>query len=186
MAQIEDGKGSGKKASVSTVQRLNVSAKTKNRLFYISRDDGLAYNAVMPSFSGTAGDYVFYLKNTAADKNLYINNIEYHSLQAVSWKVFQVTGTAAAGTVITPVNLNLGSGRPAEVTAMGGAATITGLTVGNQLGTHRTQATGDGQQDWGGGLILSPSTAIMIEYDAGTTGLCEIDCIFHFELIGAS
>jgi len=35
-------------------------------------------------------------------------------------------------------------------------------------------------------LILSPNTAIMVEYDAGTTGLCEIDCLFHFETIGAT
>jgi len=184
--KIEDGKGKNGDMSVSAAQRGNVSAKSKNRLFYISRDDGQAFNAIMPSFSAAAGEYVFYLKNTSADKNIYLDHIEYHSLQAVVWKVFQVTGTAAAGTVITPANINLGSGRPAEASAMGGAATITGLTIGNQIGTHRTQAAGEGDMDWGGGLILSPGTAIVIEYDTGTTGVCEIDCLFHFEVIGAT
>ena len=184
--KIEDGKGKSGDASVSFAQRLNVSSKSKNRLFYISRDDGLAFNAVMPSFSAAAGVYVFYLKNTSSEKNLYIDHIEYHSIQAVHWKVFQCTGTAAGGTVITPTNLNLGSGRGAEATAMGGAATITGLTIGNQIGTHRTEATGEGEMDWGGGLILSPGTAIVLEYDTGTTGLCEIDCLFHYETIGAT
>lgn len=181
---IEDGKGKSGNMSVSAAQRGNVSSKSKNRLFYISRDDGLAFNAIMPSFNAVAGNYVFYIKNTASDKNMYINHIEFHSVEAAVWKVFQVTGTAAAGTAITAVNLNLGSGRPAESTIMGGGATITGLTVGNQIGTHRTTALSESEMDWGGGLILSPNTAIMVEYDTGTTGLIEIDCLVHFETIG--
>jgi hypothetical protein len=181
--RIEDGKGKNGDASVSTAQRLNVSSKTKNRLFYISRDDGLAFNAIMPSYSATAGDYVFYIKNTSSDKNLYLNHLEFHSLNAATWKILQVTGTAAAGTTITPSNLNLGTQRTAEVISMGGGATITGLTIGNQMGTHRTEATGEAGMDWGGGLILAPNTAIAVEYEAGTTGLIEIDCLFHFETI---
>ena len=184
--KIEDGKGKNGDASVSAAQRLNVSAKTRARLFYISRDDELAFNAIMPSFSAAAGDYVFYLKNTSSTKNLYLHSLEYHSLQAVHWKVFQVTGTAAGGTVITPSNLNLGSGRTPETTCMGGGATITGLTIGVQIGTHRTQAAGESEMNWGEGLILAPNSAIAVEYDTGTTGLCEIDCIFHFETIGAT
>jgi len=184
--KIQDGKGKNGDMSVSSSQRGNVSAKTRDRFFYISRDDGLAFNAIMPSFSAAAGDYVMYIKNTSADKNMYMNHIEYHSAEAVTWRVWQVTGTAAAGTTITPANLNLGSGRPAEATVMGGGATITGLTLGKQIGTHRTAVTGEGEMTWGGGLILSPNTAIMIEYEAGTTGLCELDLLFHFETIGAT
>ena len=184
--RIEDGKGKNGDASVSSAQRLNVSAKTRDRLFYISRDDEAAYNAVMPTFNAAAGNYVFYIKNTSSTKNLYMHTIEYHSIEAVAWRVWTVTGTAAGGTAIIPTNLNLGSGRTAEASCMGGGATITGLTLGAQIGVHRTQATGEAGMDWGEGLILAPNTAIMIEYDAGTTGLCEIDCIFHFEVIGAT
>ena len=184
--KIEDGKGKNGDASVSTAQRLNVSAKTRDRLFYISRDDEAAYNAIMPSFSATAGEYVFYLKNTSSTKNLYIHTVEYHSVEAVAWKVWSVTGTAAGGTAIVPTNLNLGSGRTAEALSMGGGATITGLTLGAQIGVHRTQALGEAGMNWGEGLILAPNTAIMLEYDTGTTGICEIDCIFHFEVIGAT
>lgn len=184
--KIEDGKGKNGDASVSSVQRLNVSAKSKPRLFYISRDDGLAFNSVMPTFSAAAGNYVAYLKNTSADKNIMIDDVEFHSLNAVHWLIHVCTGTAAGGTVITPTNINLGSGRTAEATAMGGGATITGLTTGAVLGSHRTVAGGDAHMGWGGGLILAPNTAIVIEYEAGTTGLCEIDLLFHYETVGAS
>jgi len=184
--KIEDGKGKNGDCSVSVAQRLNVSAKTRDRVFYVSRDDEQAFNAIMPSFSAAAGEYVFYLKNSSSTKNIFLHSIEFHSLQAVHWKVWQVTGTAAGGTVITPSNLNLGSGRTAEATCMGGAATITGLTLGNQIGTHRTQATGEAGMNFGQGLILAPNTAIVVEYDTGTTGLCEIDCVYHYEPIGFS
>ena len=184
--KIQDGKGKNGDASVSSVQRLNVSAKTRDRLFYISRDDQLAFNAVMPTFNAASGNYVYYLKNTSSSRNIFIHTVEFHSVEAVAWRVWVVTGTAAGGTSITPTNLNLGSGRLAEATVMGGGATITGLTLGAQLGVHRTQALGEASMNWGEGLILAPNTAIMIEYDTGTTGLCEIDCIFHFETVGAS
>ena len=184
--KIQDGKGKNGDASVSSVQRLNVSAKTKNRLFYISRDDGLAFNAIMPSFSAAAGEYVFYLKNNSSTRNLMIDSIEFHSVEAVHWKVLVCTGTAASGTSITSGNLNLGSGIPSEAISMGGGATITGLTVGQQVGTHRTQALGEAGMDFGGGLILTPGTAIVIEYDTGTTGLCEIDTLYHFESLGSN
>ena len=184
--KIEDGKGKNGDMSVSAAQRGNVSAKTRDRTFYASRDDEQAFNALMPSFSATAGDYVFYIKNTSSSKNLFLNSLEFHSVEAVRWRVWQVTGTAAGGTVITPSNLNLGSGRTAEAFCMGGGATITGLTLGNQIGTHRTQPLGEAGMDFGQGLILAPNTAIMVEYDTGTTGLCEIDCIFHYEPIGFS
>ena len=183
--KIEDGKGKNGDCSVSAAQRLNVSAKTRDRMFYISRDDEQSFNAIMPSFSAVAGQYVFYLKNTSSTKNLYLHTLEYHSVENVHWKVWEVTGTAAGGTEIIPTNLNLGSGRSAEATSMGGGATITGLTLGSQIGTHRTTAFGEAGMDFGEALILAPNSAIMVEYDTGTTGLCEIDCIFHFETIGA-
>ena len=184
--KIEDGKGKNGDCSVSAAQRLNVSAKTRDRLFYVSRDDEQSFNAVMPSFSAAAGNYVYYIKNISSTKNMFLHTIEYHSVENVHWKVWQVTGTAAGGTEIIPANLNLGSGRLAEATCMGGGATITGLTLGNQIGTHRTSAFGEAGMNWGEGLIIPPNAAIMVEYDTGTTGLCEIDCIFHFENIGFS
>lgn len=185
--KIEDGKGKNGDASVSAAQRLNVSSKSRSRLFYISRDDELAFNAVMPAFSAAAGEYVFYIKNTSSTRNMYLHNLEFHSVESVLWKVWLVTGTAAGGTVITSSNINLGSGRAAEATCMGGGATITGLTTSRQLGSHRTTATGaNSAMTFGDGLILSPNTALAIEYDTGTTGLCEIDFLFHYETIGAT
>lgn len=182
--RIEDGKGKNGAASVSAVQRLNVSAKTAPRKFYASRDFGLAYNAVYDEITAAAGDYVAYLKNTSTDSNLFIDRIEFHSVENVKWKIWEVSGTAASGTTVTPSELFVGRGIPADASAMSGDTAITGLTTAGQLGTHRSQTLSDSEMIYSGSLILSPSRAMAIEYDTGTTGLCSLDIHFFFEKIG--
>ena len=187
MSFIEDGKGSGRKASVSSVQRLNVSSKTQPRIFYASRDFGSAYNAAVEGGSTAAGDYSMYLKNDSTTSNLFISVIEFHSVENTKWKIWQVSGTAAGGTTVTPAELNLSKSIPAAVTCMGNSGgSITGLSTVQQIGTHRNTALGDSEMDWQGALILGPGDAIAVEMDTGTTGLVSHDCFFWFEDIGAS
>jgi hypothetical protein len=185
--KIEDGKGKNGDMSVSASQRGNVSSKTNPRIFYISRDDQQAYNAIMDSaYSATAGDYVFYYKNTSTTRNCFIRQMEFHSVQSVKWRIWEVTGTAAAGTTITPSNLNLSSGLAAEAICMGGGATITGLTTVKQVGIHRSLSGSESAMNFEDALILGPGKAIAIEYDTGTTGICETDMFFHYEDLGFS
>jgi hypothetical protein len=185
--KIEDGKGKNGDMSVSASQRGNVSAKTNPRIFYASRDDQQAYNAIMDNgFSAAAGNYVFYFKNTSTTRNCFIKHIEFHSVEAVKWRIWEVSGVAAAGTTITPSNLNLSSGLGAEAICMGGGATITGLTTIKQIGVHRTEALSESEMNYEDALILGPGKAIAVEYDTGTTGICEIDLFFHYEDLGFS
>lgn len=184
--KIEDGKGKNGDASVSSVQRLNVSSQTAPRMFYASRDFGLAYNAVFDNITSAAGEYTAYLKNTSTTRNLFVSKIEFHSVEAVKWKIWQVTGTAAAGEVVTASQTNLSKNVPAECSAMAGDTAITGLTPVKQMGLHRSEALGGSVLDFQGALILGPGDAIAIEYDTGTGGICSQDMFFWFEDIGAS
>ena len=184
--KIEDGRGKNGDASVSIVQRLNVSSKTAPRWFYASRDFGLSFNAVYDGLTVAATEYSAYLKNDSATRNLFVGTIEFHSAEAVKWKIWEVTGTAASGASVTPSNFNLASGIPAEATAMSGDTAITGLTTVKQLGSHRSQALGDSDMDFEGALILGPGKAIAVEYDTGTTGICSHDIFFWYEDLGAS
>jgi len=184
--KIEDGRGKNGDASVSIVQRLNVSSKTAPRWFYASRDFGLSFNAVYDGLTVAATEYSAYLKNDSATRNLFVGTIEFHSAEAVKWKIWEVTGTAASGASVTPSNFNLASGIPAEATAMSGDTAITGLTTVKQLGSHRSEALGDSDMDFEGALILGPGKAIAIEYDTGTTGICSHDIFFWYEDLGAS
>ncbi len=183
MSKIEDGKGKNGDASVSLDQRLDVSSRTNSRSFYVSRDLGLAYNTVY-NFTAAANDIVAYIKNTSATRNLFISAIEFHAVEAIKWKVFSCTGTAASGEAVIPSNLNLSSGKIAEATAMAGDTTITALTAVVQIGTHRSVATGSSEMNFQDALVLGPEDAIYVEYDTGTAGIGEVDIFMHFEDFG--
>jgi len=184
--KIEDGKGKNGDASVSSVQRLNVSAKTAPRSMYAARDDGLSYSAIYDDMTATAGDVIAYLKNNSATRNLFVGDIAMGGVEAIHWKIFSVSGTAASGATVTPASTNLSKNIPSETIAMSGDTAITGLTNISQVSTNRSAANSDAEEAFDGSLILGPGDAIAIEYDAGVTGLCEVDIHFHFENLGAS
>jgi hypothetical protein len=188
MAIIQDGGGSGRQATVSTFRRLNVSAKTNPRLFYASRDEAQTYNCISELSGATSGSYVFYLKNDSQDSNLFVQHIEFHSENAARWNIWHVNGTPA-GYEISPSNLNLGSGNLSDTTSYGGdesdkSQAVTGLSNIKRIGIHRNGALGEGEMEYSDSLILTPGTAIAVEY-IGATGEVETDTFYHFEKIGA-
>jgi len=180
MSTIDDGGGKNGKATVSTTQRLDVSARVASRPLYAARDGGLSFSAI---YHGTAaaGDYVAYLKNTSSSKNLFIGDISIGAVETVLWKMFFVTGTAAAGESVTPTPTNRSKSIPAEATAMAGDTAITGLTADGEFSTIRSAATNNAEERFDGSLILGPGDAIAVEYDTGTTGIFEVDINFHYE-----
>lgn len=184
--RIEDGKGKNGDMSVSATQRGNVSAKTAPRAFYSSRDDGLSYSAIYDSITATAGDYVAYLKNTSVTRNIYIGDLTAGGVEAIKWKGWVCTGTAASGETVTPTKMNISKAIPADAAAMAGNTSITGLTIGSQFTNFRSGALETWEELFDGTLVLGPGDAIVFEYDAGIAGVCEIDIHFHFETIGAT
>ena len=179
--KIEDGRGKYGDAGVSADQRLDVSARSAERAFYSARDDGLAYSVTMDAMTLAAGDIAGYLKNTSSTRNLIINDMDFSGVPAGKWIVSSCSGTAAAGTAVTPTNLNLSKGNAAEASAMSGDTSITGLTAIATIGVVRHEALGQQEENFSSGLILGPSDAIMIEYDTGAGGLCEIVIDLHYE-----
>jgi len=186
MAFIQDGKGKNGNASVSSVQRLNVSSKNAPRPFYISRDDGLSFSAVYDAMTLAAGDIAAYLKNTSSTRNLIVGDISIGGAVTGKWILSSATGTAAAGAAVTPTPTNLSKNIPAEATAMSGDTSITGLTAGGVISVIRHAANDQTEEAFDGTLILGPGDAIMLELDTGTGGLYEVDIHFHYESIGAT
>lgn len=181
---IDDGKGSGRSASVSSVQRLNVSAKTNPRIFYISRDDGLSFTLVSIDAASAANDYICYLKNTDTTRILLVKRITISSDVDIRYKISSVTGTAAGSSELTPVNLNLSSGNVADATARGNGA-ITGLTEQAVISASRVAANDDHTTELEDALILGNGDAIAIEHDVGAAAVIEVNIEFHYETIGA-
>lgn len=183
--RIEDGKGKSGDMSVSSTQRGNVSAKTAPRPMYSARDDGLSFSAIY-HFTAAAGEHVAYLKNTSSTRNLFVGDVAVGGVNSILWKMFFCTGTAAAGEAVTPTPTNRSKSIPAEATAMAGDTAITGLTTDGEFSTMRSPAAGDTEENFDGTLILGPGDALVVEYDAGTSGIGEVDIHFHYEDLNAS
>lgn len=178
--KIEDGKGKNGDASVSSSQRLDVSARTAPRPMYAARDDGVSFSAIY-HFTAAAGEHIAYLKNTSSSRNMFIGDISFGGVETILWKVFFCTGTAAAGETVTPTPTNKSKSIPAEATAMAGDTAITGLTTDGEFTTRRSSANGTDEENFDGTIILGPGDALVVEYDTGTGGIAEIDIHFHYE-----
>jgi hypothetical protein len=179
--RIADGAGSGKEASVTSDNRLDVSSRANPRIYYVSRDDGQAYSVSSNDASAAAGTYILYLKNTSTTRNLFVDDIILGGVETALWKIWFVTGTAAGGNAKTPVNLNKTSPNAADATARGDDS-ITGLTVsGEQIGTLRTPANDSKELATSDAIELGQNDAIAIEYDTGTTGIAEAEIVFYYE-----
>lgn len=181
--KIEDGKGKNGDASVSSVQRLNVSAKTAPRPMYAARDFGMSFSAIH-TFTAAAGEYVAYLKNTSSTANIFIGDISFGGVESVLWKGFFVTGTAASGELLTPTPTNKSMNIPADCISMAGDTSITGLTTDGLFTIRRSPANDTGEEAFEDTVILGPGDAIVIEYDTGTSGIGEVDIHFHYENLG--
>ena len=97
----------------------------------------------------------------------------------MTFKISTVTGTAG-GTTVTPLNLNLKSGKLATATVFGDAA-VTGLTEATNFLTVAVAALTTLTIDFHDALILSEGDNIAVECDVNAGGLVYMMLIGHFE-----
>lgn len=178
--QIEDGVGTGQKCGISpTGNRLNTSARTDERIYYVSRDNGDAYTLTSID-TAAAGEYNLYFKNTSTSQKFYVKEITVGSAVLAIFKVSKVTGNAA-GTTITPVNMNFISGNTASATALGNAA-VTGLSESAIIEMVSVEADSTEHIDFHDALILGQGDAIAIEYDTGAGGTIHLNMVGFFDV----
>jgi hypothetical protein len=154
-----------KENAAGSDQRLDVSSRSDTRRYYNSRDEGQTY--VMPWTFNTAAstEYAAYLKNTSTTKTLVVAIAEVFGEVATRFQLDTVTGTAA-GTAVTPFNLNTASPFSAECTAVEGLSAgtgITGLTIASKIDTSWVIATGGGDFKVKETLRLKQNEAIAIQ-----------------------
>ncbi len=165
-----DGENIGSKEN-----RLNVSARSAKRFYYVSRDNGDAYAMVSGDFipiTTTATEHgILHIKNTSTTKKLYIENVRTCGTVLQKWKLY-VDGNA--GTLITgavaggKTNLNRTSSNRAEADVFRGADGST-LTGGTML-EHWINAAGHSVEIFNGGLILGLNDSIQVTVELATAG----------------
>jgi len=132
---IEDGKGSGRLASVGAENRVNVNAVTSTIEHHINHDEGTAYSLTVSQSNTAAGDCILYMLNSEeldmVIEGFTIGVINCTADDSIYFKIGD-TGTRNSGVDVTPVNLNGGSGKSVVGTFEqgadldGGAATLAG------------------------------------------------------------
>lgn len=181
MVFIQDGRGRGVNAAVSTKgNRLDVSSRSNNRIFYASRDDGQAY-VWSSRYLVDAGSSILYLQNTSPTRNLIIDEIDVGATSGATWELWTCT-TDGAGTVVSGANHNLTSSNSPEARAFGDA-NITANSSGVLVGYAKHGNFGEEGFHTKDTLILGQNDAIIIKRDPGeistVSGTCTV--IGYFE-----
>ena len=168
----------GTSAQVDSDGHLVVESESSPRDFFVSKDKGQVYTVISEDATAVANEETIYLQNTSSTKNLFIDDIIISPDTASSWRLKFVTGTAAGGSALTPVNLNKTSSNAADVTSRGDGA-ITGLTDDGDLAMIRVGADDTGGIKLEVALILGQNDAIAVECE--TNCAVEITIEFHLE-----
>jgi hypothetical protein len=114
---IDDGLGSGVSAGVSSDKRLEVSAKSNPRMYYISEDKADVYSWTAVTADLAAGATALYVVNDSPTKLLHIHSVYIYCDVATEYHVHCPAYVAPAGTAVVGTNWNRTSGNLAEATA---------------------------------------------------------------------
>ncbi len=178
MVRIDDGGGKNGFVTVSNNQRLDVSARAASREYYESRDQGQVYSVISVDATAVANEESIYLQNTSTNKDMIIQNIVISTDTNSLWRIKFVTGTAAGGSALTPVNLNKASSNAADAVARGDGA-VTGLTDGGDITLVRIAANSHDELSFSEALRPGQNDAIAVECE--TNAAVEIVLFFHFD-----
>lgn len=130
--KIEDGHGTGSKAQVNAEGCLCTNAVAIPFGQHVNDKHQEAYSIIVSKTPTAANDCFFYLKNNS-DMDLYICSLTGSATadETIQIKVKDI-GTPVGGSINTPVNRNVGSGKLADITCLDGID-ITGLSGGSVI-----------------------------------------------------
>lgn len=188
---IEDGTGSGKKASVNADNRLDTFSVVESRISDISNRDGRSFILTSDFVAlTTTGSFngMIYLKNTSTDRDMFIDRVRIcgtgTSMNAMQCRFVKNPTT---GTLISDANdgisvaANLGSNE--DFTGINYAASGDGKTVtdGIQFSQFTIHLPGHTIQEYNGAIIIPGGSAMAIEVKPGaaTTACIEVQCWFE-------
>jgi len=182
---IEDGTGRGHSAQINDENMVMTASVVSTNEHHINHKHGEAYNALFAVNPDGADDCIFYIKNQD-DTDMCVEGIwlQTSAAEEVYFKIGD-TGTAVKtnGADITPVNLNAGSGKTADIlcysNTLDGAVDITGLSGGNTFQkfwlTNADTQLFNFEQD-----IIVPKNQTFTIYCVGGDTLIRGTVIFNF------
>lgn len=147
--------------------RLNVSSRSNDRSYYVSRDKGQTYSIVFDDPDCDVADVFFFLQNDSTDKDLVLTTIGFSATLSGSFKLQFETVALSGATTLTPVNLNRNSSNLAVVTCVGNAI-VTGTSIPDGVIDHvAVEALGHEEMHLNDRVRLGQGDAVSILYDRG-------------------
>ena len=107
---IEDGTGTGRKAAVTSDNKLRTQAEVQDGLEVLN-EEGLVWSIPMDALAPSGATKFFYITNTGS-RDMGIALIRLVSSVAGVFRFTKVTGTAAGGAAIVAVPTKLDSAAP--------------------------------------------------------------------------
>lgn len=179
--RIEDGAGRGYQAEVSSGLQLQTRALSVSPLHAASLNgDAYAWNAVSADID--AADTALLVRNDSDTRYLVIEKVYVYADIATTVDIHVIPNSTftIAGTTVTGVNLNTGSGKVADATAR---ADETGNTQGSIICTLATpELTTHQEGQWfepEGGVILSKNSCLGVDI-VGDSAAFECTIIGYF------
>lgn len=167
--RYSDDRGRGLTEVQGSDGRLNVSSRSDSRDYYNSRDEQLSFALVWDMTLVATDEFCAYWRNASPDKDLIVTHMTLVADEAASFKIHKVTGTASAGTELTPENMNAASSRAAPddavVMAMSGTTTtpISGLTTAGVIRRVPVEASVETEIEFHDTFRLGHNNAVAVE-----------------------
>lgn len=166
--KIEDGGGQGVLAKVTSEGRLSTRSDVIPIIQHESAVHGFTASFASTFVTGGTGIEVLSIKNTEASLRFFVEGFWASSTVTQVWTLFEVTSGTAAGTTLTPENLNLASGVAPANTSFGNAA-VTGTLAGDTLFIGQTIANTPQYFSFQGSILLGTNDEIALTASANGT-----------------
>ena len=177
--QITDGNGTNYGAKVDTEHRLRTYGVIETDFLH-TNEAGNAYIWDFPGYDYDAADTVMFIRNDG-DDSLHIHHIYLYCDTASKVQFHFPANPTVAGTLVTGVNPNRGSGKVADATAY---QDETGNTQGTVFASEYIAANGviTTFKEEGFEIILSKNACLGVDIvTAGTMAYGHIVGYFHTE-----
>jgi len=165
MGILEDGKGKGYQAEVTANNRLNTSAKTESRIYYVSRDDKKAFSVYgKRNFAAGSQTNENILSLTYTGNNfLFVKDIMFSSNSSdAKVEVYFDATSISGGATILPLNLNTSSVLTSETTCLTGGSDLTATVLSAKEMFDVRLNKSSFLMDFHSALILSHNQNILI------------------------
>lgn len=183
MIKLEDGRGSGRAAGVSSKNRLMTSSVVRSAMAHNAEEDATAYLTYLKRNVSAADTYqaLGYLTYLGTQSFL-VHKILLTATENASFEVFMNPTSISGGDDRIPFNTNLRSGKTLLATCKTGTTAITGTTADeNEIACARVQAYSTMEWVLDGALILPKNATIWVQGKSPTNGAQLRAILFGYE-----